>query len=336
MIRRDEAWRRFAETLGSRRLMRERADRFPQEFRELAQDLNTARAQGYDPALIERLNRLVLEGYQRLYQRRQYSPEPLLVFITRSFPRAVRAGWRGAAAAGLIFYGLVLFFALLCLRFPDTAYLILPGSQAEDMADLYNPQSSHFLTPRGVSGDADMFGFYIYNNISIAFRTIAGGILGGLGSLFFLAYNAMILGAAAGHIINMGFGEPFFSFIIGHSSFELTAIILSARAGLLLGYRFFVTAGLSRGASLKRAGRESLPVIAGAALLLIAAAAVEAFWSSRVQAGPWAHYIVGGLGWILLILYFALAGRGGSGGRVGAGLGGRASGGPDGEAAGGV
>jgi uncharacterized membrane protein SpoIIM required for sporulation len=323
IVRREEAWRRFAETLGSSRLTRERADRFPQEFRELTQDLNTAKAHGFDPVLIDRLNRLVLEGYQQLYNHRSYSLKPLLVFITQTFPRAVRAGWRGVGAACLVFYGLALFFALLCIRFPDMAYRVLPPSQAESLEEMYNPQSSHFLNRRGVSGDADMFGFYIYNNISIAFRTFAGGILGGVGSLFFLAYNAMTLGAAAGHVINVGFGGTFFAFIIGHSSFELTAVILSAQAGLLLGYRFFVTAGLSRGASVRRAGRESLPIIAGAALLLVAAAAVEAFWSSQVQVGASLRYALGGLGWILLILYFALAGRrnpAGSGGQAVNGL----------------
>jgi uncharacterized membrane protein SpoIIM required for sporulation len=312
-IRREEAWRRFAETLASPRLTRERAGRFPGEFRELAQDLNTARAHGFDPALIDRLDRMVLEGYQRLYHYHGFSLRPLLVFITRTFPRAARANWRGIGAACLIFYGLALFCALLCTRFPDMVYQILPGYQAESLEEMYNPQGSHFLTPREVADDADMFGFYIYNNVSIAFRTFAGGILGGLGSLFFLAYNAVVLGTAAAHVVNLGFGETFFSFIIGHGSFELTAIILSAQAGLLLGYRFFVNAGLSRGASLRRAGRESLPLIAGAALLLVVAAAVEAFWSSRIQAGALAHYILGGLGWILLGLYFALAGRGGEG-----------------------
>jgi uncharacterized membrane protein SpoIIM required for sporulation len=290
--------------------MRERAWRFPQDFRELSQDLNTARAHGFDPALIERLNRMVLEGQQRLYDCRTFSLKPVLTFITRTFPRQVRANWRGLAAASLIFYGLALFFAFLCIRFPEAAYQVLPDYTAESLEEMYNPQSSHFLTPRGVTGDADMFGYYIYNNISIAFRTFAGGILGGVGSLFFLAYNALVLGAAAGHIVNLGFGETFFSFIIGHSSFELTAIIFSAQAGLLLGYRFFALRGLSRGASLRRAGREALPIISGAALLLVAAAAVEAFWSPRFQAGAVIHYVLGGLGWVLLILYFALAGRG--------------------------
>jgi uncharacterized membrane protein SpoIIM required for sporulation len=308
ITRRDVFWREFAETLGSPRLMRKRAGRFPQDFREISQDLNTARAHGFDPALIERLDRLVLEGHQRLYDHREFSLQPLFTFITRTFPRQVRAQWRGIGAACLVFYGLAFFFALLCVQFPDMAYRIM-GMQAGSLEEMYNPESAHFLRPREVTGDADMFGYYIYNNISIAFRTFAGGILGGIGSLFFLAYNAVILGAAAGHIINMGFGGTFFPFIIGHSSFELTAVVFSAQAGLLLGYRFFVTRGLSRGASLRQAGRESLPLVAGAALLLVIAACIEAFWSSRHLMSAAVRYAAGGLGWVLLALYFVLAGR---------------------------
>jgi uncharacterized membrane protein SpoIIM required for sporulation len=309
ITRRDTFWREFAETLGSPRLMRKRAGRFPQDFREISQDLNTARAHGFDPALVERLNRMVLEGHQRLYDHHSFSLRPLVSFVTQTFPQQVRAQWRGIGAACLVFYGLALFFILLCVRFPDMAYRIM-GIQAGAIEEMYDPASDHFLKPREVTGDADMFGYYIYNNISIAFRTFAGGILGGIGSLFFLAFNAVVLGAAAGHIINMGFGGTFFPFIIGHSSFELTAIIFSAQAGLLLGYRFFVTRGLSRGASLRQAGKESLPIVAGSALLLVIAACIEAFWSSRHLMGAPIRYAVGALGWVLLILYFVLAGRG--------------------------
>jgi uncharacterized membrane protein SpoIIM required for sporulation len=311
VLRRDKFWREFAETLNNARLMRERADRFPQDFRELSQDLNTAKAHDFDPALIERLNRMVLEGHQRLYDHRSFSLRPLLAFVSRTFPRAVRAHWRGIGAACLIFYGLALFFALLCLRFPEMAYQVMPAYELDSLEGMYDPESSHFLTPRELSGDADMFGYYIYNNVSIAFQTFAGGVLGGLGSLFFLAYNAVFLGVAAGHIINVGFQQTFFSFIIGHSSFELTALVLSAYAGLLMGYRFFVTGGRSRGASIRRAGREALPLITGAALFLVIAATMEAFWSSQVLVGIGLRYVVGGLGWVLLVLYITLAGRGG-------------------------
>jgi hypothetical protein len=51
-----------------------------------------------------------------------------------------------------------------------------------------------FLVPP-VDSDVLMFGYYIHNNVSIAFRTFAGGILGGVGSIFFLIYNGLIVGA---------------------------------------------------------------------------------------------------------------------------------------------
>jgi uncharacterized membrane protein SpoIIM required for sporulation len=154
-----------------------------------------------------------------------------------------------------------------------------------------------------------MFGFYIYNNMSIAFQTFSSGILAGFGSLLILCMNALFLGAVAGHIINKGFGSTFFPFIIAHSAFELTAIVLSAQAGLLLGYRLFFTRGLSRSVSLRLAGRTALPLISGAALMLLIAACIEAFWSSHHEFPAALRYGSGVFFWILLLLYFLLAGR---------------------------
>jgi uncharacterized membrane protein SpoIIM required for sporulation len=311
-IRRREAfWREFEVLIsGSRREIRARASGFPQAFRELTQDLNTARAHGFDPALVERLNILVGEGNQILYGQHGFSFRTFADFVLRVFPRAVRSKWRGLGAAFLVFYGLAFFSAILCVRFPDAVFELMSETQADSIEEMYDPESDHFLTPRDVTTDADMFGYYIYNNISIAFRTFAGGILAGIGSLFFLSVNGIFLGVAAGHIINLGFGKTFFPFIIGHSSFELTAIILSAQAGLLLGYRFFITRGLSRGASVRMAGKDALPLITGSALLLVIAASIEAFWSSRVELPMRLRIGAGIAGWALLLLYFLLAGRG--------------------------
>ena len=79
----------------------------------------------------------------------------------------------------------------------------------QNLEEMYDPDADHYLEPRQVSGDADMFGYYIYNNVSIAFRTFAGGVLAGLGSLLFFLYNAVFLGAASG-----GTGGPGVGFVI--------------------------------------------------------------------------------------------------------------------------
>ncbi|MDR3139818.1 MAG: stage II sporulation protein M [Treponema sp.] len=308
--RREASWKRFEGIVyGEKRDIKTHAAWFPRGYRELTVDLNTARAEGFDPALIERLNRLVPEGNQLLYGQHSWSFKLLADFILRTFPRTVRSQWRGLGAVLLLFYGIIFFFGYLTVRFPPLVYEIIPESQAEMLESMYDPGSPHFLVPRQVSSDADMFGFYIYNNISIAFRTFAGGILAGIWSLLVLITNAVALGTVAGHIINRGFGASFFSFVIGHSSFELTAIVLSAQGGLLLGYRFFVPRGLSRAASLRRAGKAAMPLIIGSALLLVLAAVIEAFWSSRHELPAELRYGAGFAGWVLLVFYFLRAGR---------------------------
>jgi uncharacterized membrane protein SpoIIM required for sporulation len=308
--RRERFWNKFERILnGGGGELRAHADWFPQGFRELTQDLNIARAHGFDPSLIERLNRLVLEGNQILYRRYGWSLKEPVDFLLRGFPRAVRARPVGFTAVVLVFYGLLFFTALVCLRFPDFIYRLMPAEQLRDLGQMYDPENAYFLTPRPVSNDADMFGYYVFNNITIAFRIFAGGMLAGVGSLVTLCLNALMLGAAAAHVINLGFAETFFSFVAGHSAFELTGIVLSAQGGFLLGYRFFVTGGLSRGASLRRAGKTALPLIAGSALLLLAAAVIEAFWSSRHEFPAPLHYASGVLGYVLLGAYFLFAGR---------------------------
>jgi len=308
--RRNEAWNEFAVLIRADKInIGKEAHTFIQRFREITQDLNIAKANNYDPAIIERLNILVNESSQILYSRRPWPLKKAALFILEIFPRKIRMHWRGILSTALLFYGIMLFFGFLCFHFPDIPGELVPLRELANVESMYNPESRHYLTPRDITNDADMFGYYIYNNISIAFRIFSGGIFAGLGSLFFLCVNAGFLGIVAGHLINSGFAVTFFPFIIAHGAFELNAIIFSAYAGLLLGYRFFVTKGLSRGASVKKAGQDAFPIIAGSALMLVIAAVIEAFWSSK-HLFPIQLRVGTGISlWVLVLLYFLLAGR---------------------------
>jgi len=307
--RREYVWKEFSKLIvGSRHELKKGSVSFVIKYREITQDLNTAKACGFDPSVIERLNTLVNEGNQILYARGRWSLKTLLRFILKTFPQKVRSQWRGILAVTLLFYSIQIFFIFLCIRFPDIAEDFIPAHQLIQIEEMYNPENTNFLKPRDVSNDADMFGFYIYNNISIAFRSFAGGIIAGIGSLLILCFNAGFLGIIEGHLINAGFAKTLFPFIIAHSAFEITAIIFSAYAGMLLGYSFFITNGLTHGASIKKAGRNALPIIAGSAIMLIFAAAIEAFWSSRHQFPFSLRITIGVCVWVLLLMYFLFAG----------------------------
>jgi len=308
--RRSHIWNEFAVLIrGKRRELQKGAVSFVSRFREITQDLNTAKANNFDPDIIDRLNSLVNEGNQILYSQHSWPIKKLAVFILQTFPQKVRSQWKGILASSLLFYGIAFFFGILCYFFPNIARELISIRDLYSIENMYNPDSAFYLTPRDITNDADMFGYYIYNNISIAFRTFAGGIFAGVGSLFFLCLNAGFMGIVAGHLIQIGYAKTFVPFVIAHGAFELTAIVFCAYAGLLLGYRFFVTNGLSRGASIKKAAQDALPIIAGSTIMLIIAAFIEAFWSSKHQFPIQLRIGTGIVLWILLLLYFLFAGR---------------------------
>ena len=72
------------------------------------------------------------------------------------------------------------------------------------------------------------------NNIQVAFLAFAGGILFGLGTLYVLIQNGIMLGAVAGLAIGAGNGRPFFELVLAHGVLELSCIAVAGAAGLRL------------------------------------------------------------------------------------------------------
>ncbi len=91
--------------------------------------------------------------------------------------------------------------------------------------------------------------------------------------------------------------------MVGHGSFELTAIVFSGAAGLRLGYSILNPGQLSRLDALREAGRDVVPMLYGIVLMLIIAAFLEAFWSSSTSLSIEVKYTVGAVLWALVLLY---------------------------------
>ncbi len=160
--------------------------------------------------------------------------------------------------------------------------------QVAEMQGVYDPDASRLgrAAERASSEDWMMFGYYVMHNIGIAFQTFAAGLLFGLGSVFFLIFNGLIIGAISGHLTEIGYGQTFWSFVIGHGAFELTAIALAGAAGLQLGWALIAPGQLTRSESLRLAARESVQLLCGVIVFLLIAAFIEAYWSSTTQVAP--------------------------------------------------
>ena len=68
--------------------------------------------------------------------------------------------------------------------------------------------------------------------------------------------------------------------------------------------------GTGRREALRLAAQLAIRLLCGAALFLLIAAFVEAYWSSMTYTGATVKYAVGGGLWLLVLAYLGFAGRG--------------------------
>ncbi|MBT9569481.1 MAG: stage II sporulation protein M [Thiobacillus sp.] len=282
---------------------------FPQRYRQLCHHLALARERRYAPYLIDRLEALVLDGHQYLYRARNVSSSSALKFIGVTFPSLVRAELRLVALALALLYLPAVAMGLAVHYAPEMVYTLMDPHQAAEMESMYDPAAAHIGRERASDTDFMMFGHYIKNNIGISFQTFAGGLVYGIGSIFYLVYNGLFFGGIAGHLTRLGYGTTFYPFVVGHGAFELTAIALSGAAGLKIGLALLLPGRKTRLGALGDAAQISMRIMYGVAGMLLIAAFIEAFWSSSQAVVPAVKYAVGGLLWLGVASYFVWAGR---------------------------
>lgn len=279
-------------------------------YRRVCEQLAVARSRAYPLHLAERLDTLAQRAHRLLYRERPAFGEGLRRLLLVSFPRTLRAERRLFWLAAVAFVG-PLVAAYLATRWdPAFALGVMDTGQLSQFDSMYGDGTDAIGRMRDAETDWQMFGFYIRNNISVAFQCFATGLTAGIGSLFFLVYNGLLAGAVAGYLDTRGLGHNFWPFVATHASFELTAIVISGAAGLMLGRALLAPGRLTRVEALREAGRGAAVLIAGAALMLVAAAVLEAFWSSAAWVPPAVKFGVAALCWAGVLGFLWRAGRG--------------------------
>lgn len=311
-----EAWDRWLASFARKRGERAAAAAaaiavadLPGSFRRLCRDLALARDRQYSATLVESLHRRVLAAHQRIYGASAAPGSGVLAFVAGGFPALVRREWRLVLAAGLLFFAPIALMLAVLQPYPDAVYLILSPEQASQFQDMYSPDARHLGRPPSAASQWGMWGHYIANNVRIDFQCFAGGIAFGVGAVFFLIYNGLVIGSVAGHLTQLGYIETFWSFVAGHSAFELTGAVLAGAAGLKIGLALVAPGAQSRLAALKDGAGTASRLVAGAAALTFLAAFIEAFWSPTRGVPAELKYGIGLGLWACTWAYLLLAGK---------------------------
>src|SRR5688572_28098335 len=286
-----------------------RGERVAELYRRACEQLALARARNYPRYLLDRLDRITADAHQVIYQRREFGLTRLKQMFRRDFPRAVRALAPYVRVSAAPFLLPMLLFGWLVYQRPELILSVVSAGEAAEWEAMYSGAADSIGRMRDANTDWTMFGFYIQHNISIAFQCFAAGILYCVGSIFFLAVNGVMIGGVAGYLTERGYSETFYSFVVTHGAFELTAIVLAGAAGLRLGYALLAPGRLTRLQSLTQAARESMVVVYGVIVMLLIVAAVEAFWSSARWLPLTLKYGIAALCWFAVIGYLTFQGR---------------------------
>jgi uncharacterized membrane protein SpoIIM required for sporulation len=255
----------------------ETASRLAALYRGACSDLAMAEVYRLPPITVEYLHRLVARAHNQLYRSRRFDWDGWVHAIGVDMPRTIFSD-PCVHVAAVVFFGLFALGAFLGnaeSMFPSFAVQICSQEQLDQLEDMYEePLAGNFDTY------AQMAAFYIQHNTSIGLNCFGKGPLI-IPCIIELAYQGVLLGTMFGYMArpDVGPGQHFFEFVTAHGPFELTAIALSAAAGLRLGVGLVATAGLMRIESFKKHALRSLPVGFAAVALFFFAALTEGFIS---------------------------------------------------------
>lgn len=296
----ERAGRRGLSTLSEEELAE-----FTSLYREVSADFARARTYGGSLQLCFHLESLVGEAHNLFYRGADGGGVDLVDWLRRGFPTSVRRNRRFVlAAAVLLFLPAVVTWGSVTDD-PELGRRILPPeivSRAEQSGDRLRRGEPYVEVP---SVQMSVFSSSIMtNNLQVAFLAAGGGILAGLGTVFILLLNGIHLGSVFGMFDVHGGAGLLWSFVHPHGVLELTAIVISGGAGLILGWAVLAPGRRTRGRALREDGLVSLSLVAGAAVLLVLAGLVEGF-VSPARVDPFLKGAFSATVAILLALYLA-------------------------------
>jgi uncharacterized membrane protein SpoIIM required for sporulation len=271
-------------------------------YRQAAADLAAVREDPLEQGLARALNQLLSRAHNLLYAGRKRSGWGIFRFYRVDFPQTFRETFNYTLAAALLFLFAGLAGALLTLH--DAAFeRYYLGPQMIETIEHHKMWTESVLSVKPLASSQIMT-----NNISVCFVTFASGIIAGLGTIFEMLNNGLLMGVIGVACFEANMSTMLWSFVAPHGVLELPAIFISGGAGLLLARGLLFPGLLPRRESLAQAGAKSSRLIFGIIPTLIVAGTIEAFLSPT-HLPPGLKYIFAGALFTLFSVYLMKSGR---------------------------
>jgi len=242
-------------------------------YRQTASDLATIREDRSSASLAHYLNQLLGRAHNLMYMGRRSKPRGIIQFYRETFPQTFQETFAYTLTAAAVFGGMFFVGAMLATVNPGFQTYLLGPNMMETI------EKRQMWTHSVVSLKPLASSAIMTNNLSVSFTTFALGITAGIGTIWMLMLNGLLLGVVGAACWQSGMSQQLWSFVAPHGVIELPAIFIAGGGGLLIAKGLLFPGMLPRATSLVREGGRAVKLVLGIIPMLIVAGTIEGFVS---------------------------------------------------------
>ena len=258
-------------------------------YRQTAADLAAIREDRGSVHFARYVNQLLVRAHNTIYSGRRASTSAMFSFFRKTFPVTFRRNLKHFLLAVIIFLIAGGVGAMLTRQNPDFKVKLL-GPEMVETIDRHEMWTHSIVGIKPLASSAIMT-----NNMSVSFTTFAFGITAGLGTIYMMAFNGLLIGVIGMACALSGMSLQLWSFVAPHGVLELPAIFIAGAAGFRIAQGLLFPGLLPRRESLARAGLEAVKLILGTIPILMIAGLIEAFVSPTGLPVPLKFSLAGAL-----------------------------------------
>jgi uncharacterized membrane protein SpoIIM required for sporulation len=265
-------------------------DEVAKRFTYLVDDLSYAKTFYPNSNTIKYINSIAANIYLSIYKNKKEKKQRLLIFWTTELPLVIYRHRMLLLFTFLFFLSFVFLGVFSSYNDPTFVRSIL-GDSYVDMTERNIANGDPFGVYKSGSSFA-MFLQIAFNNIKVAFVCYSTGISAGIGTLYFLFTNGLMVGVFEYMFFHHNLGIQSFLVIFIHGTLELSAIVIAGCAGLIIGNSLLFPRTYTRLQSLRIAANESVKIIVSLVPIFIVAAFFEGFITRHTEMPVWMSLVI--------------------------------------------
>lgn len=242
-------------------------------YRQTASDLATVREDATSRQLSAYLNQLLGRSHNLIYMGHKPKVSALVQFYGETYPGIFRETLPQTLIALAIFAITGVAAWIITIHDPGFAHRLL-GPEMMATIERREMWTHSVVAVKPLASSAIMT-----NNLAVAFTTFAMGITAGLGTIWMMITNGLLIGVIGAATWRAGMALQLWSFVAPHGVLELPAIFIAGGAGLEIARGLLFPGLLPRRQSLARAGGRATRLLLGTIPMLFVAGIIEGFFS---------------------------------------------------------